>query len=42
MFNSDFGSKFLMAAERTGIKAKYDSFDTAMIEFRNEDWTLFI
>ena len=38
----DFGKKFRQAVEDRGIKAKCESFETAMLELRLEDMQRFI
>ena len=39
---NDFSKRFKSAAERANLKTKHDSFDTAIIEMKSQDWPEFI
>ena len=41
-FYSDFGARFAKSASNVGISAQHDSFETGMVEIRNEDWRTFM
>ena len=39
---NDFNKRFKRAADKCNLKCNHDSFDTAMIEMRSQDWQEFI
>jgi hypothetical protein len=40
---NDFGQRFREAADKARVNsARHDSFETAMVEIKNEDWRQFI
>lgn len=39
---NDFNQRFKKAADRCNLKMKHDSFDSAVIEMRSQDWPEFI
>lgn len=39
---NDFGDRFLTAADKQGVKIKHESFETGMIEIKNEEYRGFM
>lgn len=39
---NDFGDRFLTAADKQGVKVKHESFETGMIEIKNEEYRGFM
>ena len=39
---NDFGDRFLSAADKQGVKVKHESFETGMIEIKNEEYRGFM
>jgi hypothetical protein len=40
---NDFGERFRLAAEKARVtNARHDSFESGMVELKNEDWRAFL